>query len=204
MKLTDAGPILKAANELTARAVARAAEITQNGKKIDDHQVLSSRVAYAATEARAAQELYDATAGLVPLARVSNPNTLGRVAFFNHIDPNNEDTDLYHTSETMQRIRAAQDARMGALADRERLPTVSRAVGDLSHARASVGELTRLTVPTELVEIPGGQLDDLERMMRQAQLALSAFQSKMAAVATLDIGGFDSHSDHDRNQHQPL
>jgi (2S)-methylsuccinyl-CoA dehydrogenase len=38
-------------------ALARAREITKNGAAIDDHQVLAERVAYAATEARAAQEL---------------------------------------------------------------------------------------------------------------------------------------------------
>src|SRR5688572_1424981 len=64
MKLSDAEPLVKAALELTQRAVARAAEITAKGTKIDDFQVLSSRVAYAATEARAAKELHDFTSGL--------------------------------------------------------------------------------------------------------------------------------------------
>lgn len=61
MKLTDAQPIVNAALELTSRAVAKATDITAKGAKIDDYQVLSSRVAYAATEARAAKELYDLT-----------------------------------------------------------------------------------------------------------------------------------------------
>jgi (2S)-methylsuccinyl-CoA dehydrogenase len=63
MKLTDAQPIVNAALDLTSRAVAKATEITAKGAKIDDYQVLSSRVAYAATEARAAKELYDLTSG---------------------------------------------------------------------------------------------------------------------------------------------
>lgn len=56
-KLDDARPLLAAADALLGDALARAREITKNGAKIDDHQVLSERVAYAATEARAAQEL---------------------------------------------------------------------------------------------------------------------------------------------------
>ncbi|HEX4478816.1 MAG TPA: acyl-CoA dehydrogenase family protein [Polyangiaceae bacterium] len=64
MTLKDAEPLVTAALALTDRAVARAAEITVKGAKIDDHQVLSSRTAYAATEARAAKELYDFTAAL--------------------------------------------------------------------------------------------------------------------------------------------
>jgi uncharacterized protein (DUF1501 family) len=50
------------------------------------------------------------------------------------------------------------------------------------------------------MEIAGGQLDDLERMCRATQIAFSAFQSGVAAVATLTRGGFDTHGDHNRNQ----
>ncbi|HEX7668757.1 MAG TPA: acyl-CoA dehydrogenase family protein, partial [Polyangiaceae bacterium] len=64
MKLTDADSIVKAATMLTDRAVLRAAEITNKGTAIDDHQVLSSAVAYSATEARAAKELHEAAAAL--------------------------------------------------------------------------------------------------------------------------------------------
>jgi (2S)-methylsuccinyl-CoA dehydrogenase len=64
MKLTDARAIVNAAVSLTDRAVLRAGDITQQGTKIDDHQVLSSAVAYSATEARAAKELHDAAAAL--------------------------------------------------------------------------------------------------------------------------------------------
>jgi (2S)-methylsuccinyl-CoA dehydrogenase len=48
---------LSAAEALTRQAVIRTREITKAGDAIDDHQVLSERVAYAATETRAAQEL---------------------------------------------------------------------------------------------------------------------------------------------------
>lgn len=56
--LDDARAVLAAAESLVERAVARAREITANGDRIDDHQVLADRVAYAATEARAARELF--------------------------------------------------------------------------------------------------------------------------------------------------
>jgi (2S)-methylsuccinyl-CoA dehydrogenase len=55
--LDDARAILAAATQLTDAAVARAAELTGRGERIDDHQVVVDRVAYAATEARAAAEL---------------------------------------------------------------------------------------------------------------------------------------------------
>ncbi|HEX4341737.1 MAG TPA: hypothetical protein VH062_37770 [Polyangiaceae bacterium] len=64
MTISDAcREVVDAAARLSGAAVARATAITEKGARIDDHQVLSSRVAYAATEARAAQELCALTAG---------------------------------------------------------------------------------------------------------------------------------------------
>jgi (2S)-methylsuccinyl-CoA dehydrogenase len=60
-RLADAPPLLAAAEKLVAAALARARAITRAGEAIDEHQVLSERVAYAATEARAARELLDWT-----------------------------------------------------------------------------------------------------------------------------------------------
>lgn len=60
--LADARVALEAATSLMTQAVARATEITAKGERIDDHQVLAERVAYAATEARAARELVEAVA----------------------------------------------------------------------------------------------------------------------------------------------
>jgi (2S)-methylsuccinyl-CoA dehydrogenase len=62
--LDDARLLLSGAEELVERALARAREITGNGRDIDDHQILTERVTYAATEARAARELVDFTAAL--------------------------------------------------------------------------------------------------------------------------------------------
>jgi (2S)-methylsuccinyl-CoA dehydrogenase len=55
--LDDAGPLLAAAERLVEAALERARTLTRRGEAIDDHQVLAERVAYAATEARAAREL---------------------------------------------------------------------------------------------------------------------------------------------------
>ena len=52
--LDDARTLLAAAEDLIQQAIAQAHQITDGGKRIDDHQVLAERVAYAATEGRAA------------------------------------------------------------------------------------------------------------------------------------------------------
>ena len=57
--LEHAKTILEAAQRLLGPALDRARKITEGGRAIDDHQVLTERVAYAATEERAARELYD-------------------------------------------------------------------------------------------------------------------------------------------------
>ena len=49
--LDDARRLLDASQALLDRAVASARDLTQGGRAIDDHQVLTERVAYAATEA---------------------------------------------------------------------------------------------------------------------------------------------------------
>ena len=54
--LNDARLVLDAGSKLLADAVGAAKSLTENGKKIDDYQVLTERVAYAATEAVAAHE----------------------------------------------------------------------------------------------------------------------------------------------------
>lgn len=54
--LDDARLVLDAGSKLLADAVGAAKSLTENGKKIDDYQVLTERVAYAATEAVAAHE----------------------------------------------------------------------------------------------------------------------------------------------------
>jgi len=53
----DARVLVDAVVSLFEGARERASQITEGGQRIDDHQVLTERVAYAATEARAAREL---------------------------------------------------------------------------------------------------------------------------------------------------
>ena len=60
--LDDARLLAEAARKLTDAALARATDLTAKGDKIDEHQVVVDRVAYAATEARAAIELVAAAA----------------------------------------------------------------------------------------------------------------------------------------------
>ncbi len=62
--LSDARSLLDAAEKLLDQTVERASAVTQGGERIDDHQVLAERVAYAVTEGRAARAALDFAAAL--------------------------------------------------------------------------------------------------------------------------------------------
>ncbi len=57
VSLDDARALLRSGDALLAPVLEKARSVTDQGKSIDDHQVLTERVAYAATEARAAREV---------------------------------------------------------------------------------------------------------------------------------------------------
>ena len=59
LSLADARALVDGADALLEQALGRARALTGNGKQIDDHQVTTERVAYAATEGRAARALLD-------------------------------------------------------------------------------------------------------------------------------------------------
>ncbi len=143
---------------------------------------------------------YDATEGLIPLTRMSSIDALRRVAYPNQMDPNNAETELYHSNATAARIRKAQEARLAASLAQQRLPRVKTAMNELMLARTSDDVLKDLVLPAELATLPGYQLGDLQSMMQQCQLAVAAFKAGMAVAVNLNLGGFDTHGNHDVDQ----
>ena len=71
--LAEARDLLVAADSLYAQCLERARTVTANGKNIDDHQVLTERIAYAATEVRAAKEVLDYADAVVAEGRSNEP-----------------------------------------------------------------------------------------------------------------------------------
>lgn len=143
---------------------------------------------------------YDTTAGLVPLARITDVDALRNLAFPNTVDPKNVMSESYHTAETFARIRTLQQDRLGRLRAEQHLPRLARSMDALQAARNTDNLLSGLKIPEKLVEIPSYQLDDLERFQRQAQLAVSGFSAGLVVSANLQLGGFDTHANHDRDQ----
>ena len=158
---------------------------------------------------------YDATAGLVSLTRMGGTDALERLAFTNQQNPTDPKTSLFHTPNTASRIVAAQEARLKAAQMKERLPTVASAMGSLYLARQADDGLVGLgdeLRTVKLVKFPddfpalagAGGMGDVESLLQQVQIALHSFRAGVAVSANLDIGGFDTHGDHDNRQGRAL
>ncbi len=100
--LLGARQLAAEAETLAAAAAAKAAELTEQGAKIDDHQVLCERLAYIATEARAARSL---VSYCERLAAASTPDALG------------ESQALAYAAEVVQKLRSLLSAHPGDFAD---------------------------------------------------------------------------------------
>ena len=154
---------------------------------------------------------YDATQDLVPLTRAGSVDALHRLAYPNRLNPGDANNlDQYHTSGTLGRIAQAQSDRLAALKGKQSLPMIQKAMGSLFLARQSDAGLDSLAAALDAQKIVTtdqfadlknhGNLGDLQNLMQQAQLALVAFQAGVAVSANLEIGGFDTHSQHDNDQ----
>lgn len=168
---------------------------------------------------------YDNTGGVVALARSeANLRVVQRVAYPNVINvenignPDDPETQFF-SNETASRIQAAQSERLTEMQARQTLPVFKTGMGSLLLAREGSGSLaalaeelqnvTGVTVPSAFPDEFGG-LDqnafggDFRGLLQQAQLALHAFHAGVAVAANLNIGGFDTHGNHDNDQARQL
>jgi hypothetical protein len=93
-------------------------------------------------------------------------------------------------------IEAAHRERLLRLRERTRLPSPRRAIDSLLDARATQARLADLTFP--------GYDPNVSFMVREFQVALSAFQARLTASVGSEIGGFDSHSSNETDQRTAL
>jgi ribosomal protein S20 len=98
---------------------------------------------------------------------------------------------------TANAILAAQNARKERLLAKEQLPRVQRAVSVMYASRTGSNELKKLQqyLPDMIDNGPNG-------LIRQIQVAIAAYKAGITVAVNLDIGGFDTHGDHD-NSHIP-
>ena len=137
---------------------------------------------------------YSETAGLVARTRSGNINVLQRLAYPSRIDPNVEES-VFHSEYAQEAMARAQKDREVALLENQGLPRIRQAMSTLFTSRAGSNELRRLSE-----YLPETFSDN--QIGSQGQLAIAAFRAGVCVSANLEIGGFDTHGDHD-NQHIP-
>jgi hypothetical protein len=138
---------------------------------------------------------YDETMGEVARTRSGNTQALARIAYPDRINPDDETTN-FHSPAAASAILAAQTARKERLVAREQLPRVQHAVGVMYASRTGSNELKKLQ--QFLPELDQGP----NPLLRQIQVAMAAYRAGITVAVNLDIGGFDTHGDHD-NSHIP-
>ncbi|MFO0561975.1 MAG: DUF1501 domain-containing protein [Polyangiales bacterium] len=143
---------------------------------------------------------YENTQGVVPLTRVNDLGTIGRIAFPNRVDPANA-MSVYHSSDTASRIARAQQERLRTMQGRQSLQVFDQSMRQLASTREGGNLLERL-----LMFLPtNDQLRNINNpIARQGYVALAAYQAGLTAAANLDVGGFDTHNQHDQNQGNAL
>lgn len=145
---------------------------------------------------------YDKTYNVAPLSRIESTGLLRDLAAPNVISPSNEDSERYHRDDVYARIRQAQEERLEELMAEQRLPKIVQSMQGLKEARLTDRNLAALQLP-ELIDLPGN-LGAAESLLRSGQLALEAFRAGLSVAANLNIGGFDTHGNHDTNQRRNL
>ncbi len=186
----DARLILEAGSQLLAGAVAAAKDLTEGGKKIDDHQVITERVAYAATEAVAAHEV---------LAEMDAWAAAGKLT------PIREKTAVAAVGELMSNLKerlsaAADDLGIGDDAVEAAFPAQTRAALRRTVSEASLREIGVSVAETrgmndwvldEMHEQVRDQVREFaaqevmphaERIHREDELVSEAFIEKMSEL----------------------
>lgn len=136
---------------------------------------------------------FDDTQGQVARTRSGNTQALARIAYPDRLDPGDE-AALYHSTVAGGLIKQAQEARRDRLLAKEQLPRVQNAISMLYASRTGSNELKKLQqyLPAELD-------DSGNPLRRQIQVAMAAYRAGITISVNLDIGGFDTHGDHDDN-----
>lgn len=145
---------------------------------------------------------YDKTYDVAPLSRIQSTGILRDLAAPHALNPQDENPTLYHRQDVYQRIRDAQSERLEELISGQRLPKLVNSMKGLREARITDRELAALQVPT-LIDLPGN-LGGAENLVRSGQLALESFRAGLSVACNLEIGGFDTHGNHDTDQRRSL
>jgi hypothetical protein len=139
---------------------------------------------------------YEVTADLVSATRLPGVSAVNEIAYPHRLDPATAGSEIF-TSTTIDRIAQARAARLERLTGTESLPRVRGAMGILYQARQGVNDLAELAT-----HLPATLDNSANPLLRQAEVAAASFRAGITVSASLTIGGFDTHGNHDQG-HTP-
>jgi (2S)-methylsuccinyl-CoA dehydrogenase len=162
VSLDDARALLGAGESLLAPALSRARALTQGGAAIDEHQVVTERVAYAATELRAAREV---------LALQDSIAAAGRGAEF-------ADTAVAALADLVASARTrlesvALELGIDEAALESAVPATARA-----KLRAALHEARVRAIGSKAIETRGRTEPPLDEMLEQVRASVREFAEK--------------------------
>ncbi|MEY3015096.1 MAG: hypothetical protein RIT45_3831 [Pseudomonadota bacterium] len=134
---------------------------------------------------------YDHTANLIAPTRVGNVANLQRLVVPNVKDVNNPDR-IFHAPWVWQKLQERRAKRLARRLQAAVLPQTKSALQQLQAARSGV------TVLDQLVAKLPAKLDATNNpLKRQAEITAATFAAGLGAAASLTLGGFDTHANHD-------
>jgi len=203
--LADGASLVDAAERLVERALAKGREITDGGRAIDDHQVLVERLAYAATETRAARELLAYAESLASQGRADAIYEATAVAEAASLAGSVRDRIAWSLDDL--RITEDELEATFSLADRARVrraahESIYRAIGRRAIEQKGQNQLpldeTHEQVRESVREFADAEVyPEAERIHRNDDLVPEAFIQKMAELGYFgmaipeEYGGFE-------------
>ena len=145
---------------------------------------------------------YGETANVIRYSRVTDPSDLGRLVNSEYLEGRSQGQPVYedrfYLEADQARLRAWQDQRLADVqGDAAILPRQRSAADALYLARLGAAELDAFGDLLAAETLSG------DLLQRQAQIALLSYLAGLTVSADLQLGGFDTHDDHD-TRHQPL
>ncbi|MCP5163058.1 MAG: DUF1501 domain-containing protein [Hahellaceae bacterium] len=137
---------------------------------------------------------YDFTDGLVSASRVSGSGSFSKLAYPNEPSPGN--TERYFEDDIYARVAQSQANRLRQLRDDEVLLKRRQKIQELLSARTGDGNLQEI-----VAKLPSRISNGLRG---QAEMAAAAFSAGLAVSANLNVGGFDTHGNHDQSHSNSL
>jgi len=149
---------------------------------------------------------YNQTGGLVTYTLMQDPGVLNKLVYqdrFLDYNPDNWDAPkFFHRKATRDIINRYKAERLARLQNQPHMaPRIEQALNQFATAQAGQSQLEALAeyIPETLVDYTDAD-GRWNPLLRQAQIALSAYQSGLCVSADLVAWGFDTHDNHDENQ----